>query len=174
MPRCCFCIPNALPAAWFPTERRIETWVFPDCHSVASSALLDPDGGGSLAVKKILIVEDSYVIAESISRTLVDVGFAVVGPADTADQAMQQIEQDVPDGALLDVTLREGSVVAVANALRGHKVPFVVVTAFARDMLPAELRQAPYLAKPMSEIELIETVRRTFERQSRPIADCGG
>lgn len=128
------------------------------------SALSHLMAGASLSAKKILIVEDSYPIAESMSRAIADVGFATVGPVDTADRAMREIEQDVPDGVLLDVSLREGSAVALANALRRRKVPFVVVTAYAHDTLPAELRHAPYLAKPMSETELIDTVRRAFDR----------
>ena len=127
----------------------------------ALSALM---AGASLSAKKILIVEDSYPIAESMSRAIADVGFATIGPVDTADRAIREIEQDVPDGVLLDVSLREGSVVAVANALRQRRVPFVVVSAYAHDTLPTELRHAPYLAKPMSEFELIETVRRTFDQ----------
>jgi len=119
--------------------------------------------GARLSAKKILIVEDSYLIAESMSRTIADVGFATVGPVDTADRAMREIEHDVPDGVLLDVSLRDGSTVAVAKVLRQLRVPFVVVSAYAHDTLPAELRHAPYLAKPMSETELIETIRRTFE-----------
>ena len=120
--------------------------------------------GARLSAKKILIVEDSYLIAESMSRTIADVGFATVGPVDTADRAMREIEHDVPDGVLLDISLRDGSAVAVAKVLRQRRVPFVVVSAYAHDTLPAELRHAPYLAKPMSETELIETIRRTFDR----------
>ena len=99
-----------------------------------------------------------------MSRTIADVGFAAVSPVDIADRAMRAIEDDVPDGVLLDVGLREGSAIAVANVLRQCRVPFVVVSAHPHDTLPAELRHAPYLAKPMSEFELIETVRRAFDR----------
>jgi CheY-like chemotaxis protein len=120
--------------------------------------------GPVLTAKKILIVEDSYPIAESISRTIADFGFAVVGPVDTEDRAIRQIEQTMPDGALLDVSLREGSAVAVANVLRRRRVPFVVITAYSHDTLPDELRHAPYLTKPMSETALIEMVRHTFEQ----------
>jgi DNA-binding response OmpR family regulator len=119
--------------------------------------------GAPLTAKKILIVEDNYAIAESISRTIAEVGFATVGPVDTADRAICQIEQEIPDGVLLDIGLREGSAIAVADALRVRKVPFVVLTAHGRETLPTELRQAPYLAKPMTETELIDTVQRTFE-----------
>jgi CheY-like chemotaxis protein len=138
--------------------------LFFDCHRIPESALFELTAGVRLNAKKILIVEDSYPVAESMSRTITDVGFATVGPVDTADRAMRKIEQHVLDGVLLDVTLRDGSAVAVAKVLRQRRVPFVVVSAYAHDTLPAELRQAPYLAKPMSEFELIETVRRTFDK----------
>ena len=120
--------------------------------------------GARLNARKILIVEDSYPVAESMSRTIADVGFVAVGPVDTADRAMRKIEQHVLDGVLLDVALRDGSAVAVANVLRQRRVPFLVVSAYAHDTLPVELRHAPYLAKPMTEFELIETARRTFDR----------
>jgi DNA-binding response OmpR family regulator len=120
--------------------------------------------GATLNAKKIPIVEDNYAIAESISRTIAEVGFATLGPVDTADRAICQIEQETPDGVLLDVGLREGKAIAVANALRDRKVPFVVLTAHRRETLPAELREAPYLAKPMTENELIDTVQSTFKQ----------
>jgi len=113
--------------------------------------------------KKILIIEDNYAVAESISRTIAEAGFATVGPVDTAAQAICRIMQDTPDGALLDVGLRKGSAMAVADALRERKVPFVIMTAHGRETLPPGLRQVPYLAKPMTETELIDTVRRTFK-----------
>lgn len=131
--------------------------MFFDCHSILKSALLARMAGASLNAKKILIVEDSYPIAESILRTIADVGFATVGPVDTAARAMREIEQHAPDSVLL-------SAVAVAKLLRRRRVPFVILTAYSHDTLPDELRHASHIAKPMSETELIEMVRPTFEQ----------
>ena len=107
--------------------------------------------------KKVLIVEDDFLIAESLSHAIADYGFTVVGPVDTADRAVRLIGQEPPDGALLDVGLREGNAVEVAKAL-----PFVVVTGYSRDTLPPELKRAPFVAKPMTEADLIDTARSTF------------
>jgi two-component system, response regulator PdtaR len=109
--------------------------------------------GADLNAKSVLIVEDDY---------LTDNGFTVVGPADTADHAERLIAQELPDGALLDVRLREGSAVEVAKALQHHGVPFVVMSGYPRDTLPLELKKAPFVAKPMSESELVDTARNTF------------
>ena len=112
--------------------------------------------------KRVLIVEDDYLTAQGLSHTIADYGFTVVGPVDTADRAVRLIGHEPPDGALLDVRLREGSAVEVAEALQKRGVPFVVMSGYSRDTLPLELKKAPFVAKPMSESELIDTARSTF------------
>ena len=118
--------------------------------------------GRDLHGKRVLIVEDDYLTAEGLSHTIADYGFTVVGPVDTADRAVRLIGQELPDGALLDVRLREGSAVDVAKALQERGVPFVVMSGYSHDTLPPELKKAPFVAKPMTESELIDTARRTF------------
>jgi DNA-binding response OmpR family regulator len=112
--------------------------------------------------KRVLIVEDDYVTATGLSHAIADYGFTVVGPVGTADRAVRLIDREPPDGALLDVRLREGSAVEVAKALRERGVPFVVLSGYSRDTLPPELKKAPFVAKPISESELIDTARSTF------------
>ena len=122
-----------------------------------------PEGRGlDLNGKRVLIVEDDYLTAQGLSHTIADYGFTVVGPVDTADRAVHLIGHEPPDGVLLDVRLREGSAVEVAKALQKRGVPFVVMSGYSRDTLPSELRKAPFVAKPMSESELIDTARSTF------------
>ena len=112
--------------------------------------------------KRVLIVEDDYVIAQGLSHAIADNGFTVVGPVDTADLAVRLIANEPPDGALLDVRLRDGSSVEVAKALQERGVPFIVMSGHSRDTLPFELKKAPFVAKPMSESELVNTARSTF------------
>ena len=112
--------------------------------------------------KKVLIVEDDFLTAEGLSHAIADYGFTVVGPVDTVDRAVRLIGQQPPDGALLDVRLRDGSAVEVAKVLRERGVPFVVMSGYSRDTLPPELKNAPFIAKPMAESELIDTARSTF------------
>jgi DNA-binding response OmpR family regulator len=112
--------------------------------------------------KKVLIVEDDFLTAEGLSHAIADYGFTVVGPVDTADRAVRLIGQQPPDGALLDVRLRDGSAVEVAKVLRERGVPFVIMSGYSRDTLPPELKNAPFIAKPMAESELIDAARSTF------------
>ena len=133
------------------------------CALLPKSALFTAEGRGlDLHGKRVLIVEDDFLTAESFSHTIADYGFTVVGPVDTADRAVRLIGQELPDGALLDVGLRDGKAVEVAKALRARGVPFIIVTGYSRDSLPPELKRAPFVAKPMTESALIDTARRTF------------
>jgi len=116
-----------------------------------------------LRIRKVLIIEDNYVVAAHLAAALEDDGFKVVGPVRTAASAICRIDEEALDGALLDVRLREGNAVDVASALRAHRVPFVIVSGYSRDMLPTELKDAPYVGKPMGESELIQTVRDAFK-----------
>ena len=110
-----------------------------------------------MRVMKVLIIEDNYVVAAHLAAALEDDGFKVIGPVDTAESAVSRIDEEALDGALLDVRLREGNAVDVASALRGHGVPFVIVSGYSRDTLPSELKDAPYIGKPMGLSELIQT-----------------
>jgi DNA-binding NarL/FixJ family response regulator len=116
---------------------------------------------------KILIVEDNFLVAESLGRLLADYGFAVIGSVDTADGALRQIELGEPDCVRLDINLREGSALDLARGLRERGVPFVVVTGYSRDTLPAEFQEAPYIGKPMSESELIGAVQLVCQCRSQ-------
>ena len=116
-----------------------------------------------MGVRKVLIIEDNYLIAAQLAAAMEDDGFKVVGPVDTAKSAVCRIDAEALDGALLDVLLREGSAVDVATALRAHHVPFVIVPGYSRDMLPAELKDAPFVGKPTGPSELIQMARHTFK-----------
>ncbi|MGB1004310.1 MAG: response regulator, partial [Salibacteraceae bacterium] len=65
---------------------------------------------------KILVVEDEMVIAMNLTLILENLGYEVVGPASNFEEAIEELEVEVPDLAILDVNL-EGvkSGIDVAN-----------------------------------------------------------
>jgi CheY-like chemotaxis protein len=56
-----------------------------------------------LAGKRVLVVEDDYLVAMEIARALERAGAEVIGPAPTVEAALDALEQTAPDGANLDV-----------------------------------------------------------------------
>lgn len=74
----------------------------------------DPDLTGC----HILLVEDEHMVAKSLARLLDLWGAKIVGPAPTVETAFALLRStEKIDYALLDVTLREGTVFQLADAL---------------------------------------------------------
>jgi DNA-binding NarL/FixJ family response regulator len=116
---------------------------------------------GSLAVNmRILILEDEPLVAIEMMRALKRAGFEVIGPALTVDKALALIEREGCDAAVLDIRLGSETSERVAQKLLAEGIPFVSVTAFARDQQPAVFQSAPMLSKPVRMIELIQLLPR--------------
>ena len=118
-------------------------------------------GGPALAARRVLVVEDEWLIAAEIGRALEGAGAVVLGPAYSVGQALALLRDGAaPDAALLDVNLRGEPVTPVALALAGLGVPFALVTAYATDGLDGPLRAAPRVGKPFTAAGLVRAVAR--------------
>lgn len=105
----------------------------------------------------MLIVEDEYLIALNLKQMLEASGWRVIGPAPTVRRALRLLENEAPSVALLDVTLGDGMVTPVAEALKARQVPFVVASAYERPEQyggPA-LAGALNVGKPVMEQRLL-------------------
>jgi CheY-like chemotaxis protein len=97
---------------------------------------------------RILVVEDEPLIAMDIGATLSDAGCEVVGPAANLETARALVAAAEFDAALLDANLGGRPVDELAAALTRRNVPFVFLTGYGREGLPAAFRQAPMIGKP--------------------------
>jgi DNA-binding response OmpR family regulator len=75
----------------------------------------------------VLIVEDEAIIAYCSATTLQDAGYAVLGPAHTAAEALELARERRPDVALIDIDLEiPGAGIGLAQQLRTHYATAVV------------------------------------------------
>jgi len=119
----------------------------------------------ALAGLKILVVEDTLLVAESICDILEHVGCTVIGPAPRADRALELACGTELDGAVLDVNLAGERSFQVAAALRERQVPYVFVTGYDDPTaLPLSYHQVPRLTKPFRSRSLIEALTRVIAR----------
>jgi two-component sensor histidine kinase/integral membrane sensor domain MASE1 len=117
--------------------------------------------GASLqpAVPRVLVLEDETLIAMQVEQHLKDAGYDVLGPAANVSEALDLLERERPDAALLDVNLRGEKSTPVADALHGLGIPFLFCTGFAdTDDLPPRLQSAKSLIKPIAPQELVEAL----------------
>jgi DNA-binding response OmpR family regulator len=108
---------------------------------------------GDLSGKTILVVEDDYLLATDIQRTLISAGAKVCGPFGQIGAAIDALARGDADGALLDINLGHGPSFELASALTERSVPFAFVTGY--DSLPAMWRHVPRISKPVSGNELV-------------------
>jgi ActR/RegA family two-component response regulator len=118
---------------------------------------------GKLAGLRILIAEDDGLIAEDL-RVSIEREGATADMASTVAQALALLDRFIVIGAIMDCRLVNEASVAVAAALELRQIPYVVVTGYAAEVLPVELRGAPYLAKPFRSKDLIDMAVRYFRR----------
>lgn len=109
---------------------------------------------------RILVVEDNYLEADLIQKTLLEAGCTVVGPTSRIAEALSLAAEDSIDGALLDIDLKGLKSFATAWELQHRAVPFAFVSGYPRSFIPGPgpLRAAPFLSKPLDERELVRTV----------------
>jgi DNA-binding response OmpR family regulator len=111
---------------------------------------------------RILVVEDSVLIADVIVDALCDCGCTAVGPAPRLAQGLILAVAERLDGALLDVNLAGEKCFPIAAALGARGVPFAFLTGYGDVGLPAEYRKVPRLIKPFRIDTLLGLVSRCF------------
>jgi len=114
--------------------------------------------------RRILVVEDDFLVATLLVEILESVGWQVVGPVAHLATALDAAASEGFDAAVLDVDLGGQTVYPVAEMLDARKVPFVFVTAHGRAALPPLFCGRPHLGKPFAPGELIGTVARLIDR----------
>jgi DNA-binding response OmpR family regulator len=111
-----------------------------------------------LPAKKILIVEDGYLLAEAIADSVRSCGMEPVGPVGRLEQACRMARERALDGALLDVRLNGDVSFPVASILRMRGIPFIFLTGYENQQIPLDFRGAPVLPKPFEIDELKEAI----------------
>ena len=110
--------------------------------------------------KRILVIEDEFLIGVEIHTLLTEAGFSVIGPATTVPAALKHISEGNFDAALVDANLGGHSIDGVTAALADRGTPFVLVTGYGRNNLPPQLANAPLIQKPFDPRTLIDAVQR--------------
>jgi DNA-binding response OmpR family regulator len=108
--------------------------------------------------KRIVVVEDDFLLATDICRELRELGATVLGPAPTPFYATQLIGRRKVDAAVLDVRLHGTNVFSVADLLRDKGVPILFATAYDRAVIPARFQEARLLKKPLDRKNLLSEI----------------
>ncbi|MGE0222388.1 MAG: response regulator [Acetobacteraceae bacterium] len=111
---------------------------------------------------RILVVEDTLLVADTIVDGLELEGCSVVGPAPRVEPGLALARAEPLDGALLDVNLGGEACFPIAEALSQRGIPFMFLTGYGETVLPPAYRRVPRLTKPFSLDDLMEAMHSHF------------
>jgi CheY-like chemotaxis protein len=109
---------------------------------------------GDLNGLRVLVVEDEAAISLLLEDMLLDFGCEVVGPAARLAAALEAVERETLDLAILDVNVAGEPIYPVAEALLRRQVPFVFSTGYGSAGIKDTYRDRPVLQKPFAQHDL--------------------
>lgn len=105
---------------------------------------------------RLLVVEDEALIAMALANDLSKLGWDVVGPAASVDEARELLAVSRPDVAVLDINLAGEMVYPVADWLRNHGIPFVFCSGYEQLEPEGDYDHCPRVRKPV-DIRLLDS-----------------
>ena len=106
---------------------------------------------------KLLVVEDTFLIAMQLQMDLKSLGYSVAGPAPSVERAFKLLNRETIKAALLDVHLGNENSIPIANKLKELGIPFLFITGFERVQVDSkEFDEHILLRKPIN-LEQLET-----------------
>jgi CheY-like chemotaxis protein len=113
---------------------------------------------GPLQGRKVLVVEDEFLVASLLQDMLESAGCIVAGPIPRVPEALEAADCGDYDLAVLDINVGGDRIYPVADALSRRHVPFVFVTGYASGALPEQYAGRPRLCKPFRMAELLRAL----------------
>jgi CheY-like chemotaxis protein len=122
----------------------------------------------SLEKEKILLVDDERDFLDTYARILSRLGFVSLTAQD-APSAIELMERQRPGLVVTDLSLPIGDGFQVARRARAQvpPIPVIIVTAYHTAQIARKAHEegaSGYLAKPFTNHDLIEAIRRAVSR----------
>ena len=119
-------------------------------------------------MEKILLVEDDPALVRRLTEYLDTENFRVLS-AGGQTAAVDLLDREHPDLALVDVTLAEGNGFAVCSCAKKTGIPVIFLTASGDEystVTGLEMGADDYVAKPFRPRELVARVRSVLRRST--------
>jgi len=123
--------------------------------------------------KSVLIVDDESYIVKSLSFVMKNAGFETCSAGD-GEEALQKLDEMVPDLVILDVMMPKLDGFEVCKAIRGNpawsSIKIIMLTAKGRDSEREKglaLGADDYLTKPFSTRDILKRVQEMMNEERK-------
>ena len=120
-------------------------------------------GSHSRVRPRVLVVEDQFLLAQSVCAALTELGYEVIGPVASVEDAKRLVEAHDPHAAILNYRLDHTTTAELARELCGRGCPTVFLSALDKQA-PKDLHQCPWLPKPFDRERFAATLRAILPR----------
>ncbi|WP_233236370.1 response regulator [Bordetella sp. LUAb4] len=112
----------------------------------------------TLEGRRILVVEDDYLVALTVVELLEDAGAEVIGPYSNAQEAVAMVTSGAMeiDAGILDVNLDGETSFPVADALAARQIFFIFATGYGGSVLGDPYQNYPRCQKPFDPADLFQ------------------
>jgi DNA-binding response OmpR family regulator len=111
----------------------------------------------------VLVVEDSWQVAQALRAALEVFGMVVLGPVATTADAMKLVERQAPELAVVDINLKGEKAYALIEWLGERRIGVLVGTGYV--LPPGSVdKAAAILQKPYSGPELLDALVKALRR----------
>ncbi|HET9029784.1 MAG TPA: response regulator transcription factor [Candidatus Aquilonibacter sp.] len=117
-------------------------------------------------MKRVLVVDDEPQIGEVLQAYLEREGFEPVVRT-SVRAALDELEAQAPDLAILDITLPDGNGLDVLRSVAERRIPVIMLTGRTEEIdriVGLELGADDYITKPFSAREVVARVRAVLRR----------
>jgi len=129
-------------------------------HHASANEQPEPRAASELPEQpaRVLVADDEHLVATGVANNLTELGFEVVGPVTSGDQAIALCNKQRPDIALLDIEMPGQSGIEVARILYDNfRIPVVIFSAYSDPDYVNDGNDAGvfgYLLKPVTQDQL--------------------
>jgi DNA-binding response OmpR family regulator len=106
-----------------------------------------------LGQRRILVVEDEFLLSLDIVDEIEDHNGIVLGPVVTLGQGLIAFRELKPDACILNIRLGPEMVYELADELVRSGVPFIFASSESRASLPERFARTPLFTKPFRMVE---------------------
>ncbi|TDT99555.1 CheY-like chemotaxis protein [Azorhizobium sp. AG788] len=118
----------------------------------------------SVSGKRILVVEDEFLVALGLQDNLRVLGYETVGPATTLAMAVQAAEREPLDAAILDINLKGEVVFPAAEILSDRGIPLIFCSDYIGvSRVPDRFADAVRVPKPYTIASMAAALREIFD-----------
>ena len=125
------------------------------------------DTGKAGAGRRVLVIEDEFLIAQMVGDMLADLNCVCIGPITTLAAGVEAAASVHCDAAIINLIIQGQMAYAVAEELAARNIPFCFASGTSPASVHEKWRQRRFISKPYLLDDVRAFLDEVFRQQDR-------